>query len=417
MTAQRYRCVRRDTCRICGGRDLVRYIDLGQQPPSNAFIGKNEIAQEQRFPLEVYLCRGCGLSQLVDVVFGEDIFDEYLYLSSTSKALCRHYQGLVDEALARFQPAQGALAVDIGCNDGIMLNRYPGGKYRLLGIEPSSASGYAREAGFEVIEEFFNAGLGERLAASHGRAALITATNVFAHVDDIGSFAAGVRALLADDGVFIIEFPYLIDMIDRLYFDTIYHEHLCYLALTPLQRLFSAARLRAFRVERTEVGASGPALRLFVCREEAAFGTEDSIRSMLTAEATWGISNPERYARFAARVEETKTALLAMIGRLKAQGHRVGAYGAPAKGNTMLNYLGLGPGDLEMVAENNTLKVGKVTPGSHIPIVSDAEFLASGIDHALLLTWNYLDFFLANSDFVKQGGKFVVPVPSPAIRP
>lgn len=417
MPAQTFRSIRRDTCRICGGSRLVPYIDLGRQPPSNAFIAPEDVASEQRFPLEVHLCQDCGLSQLLDIVFAADIFDDYLYLSSTSAALCRHYQGLVDGALARLSPPDGSLMVDIGCNDGIMLNRYPAGRYRLLGVEPSSAGQYAREAGFEVVAEFFDADLGARLAASHGRAALITATNVFAHVDAIGSFARGVCSLLADDGVFIVEFPYLVDMIDQGYFDTIYHEHLCYLALAPLDKLFADNGLRAFRVERTEVGASGPALRLSVCRQDSRFSTEGSILEMRAAEQAWGITDPARYGDFAARVAAIREQMRAMIAELKAKGCRIGGYGAPAKGNTMLNYLGLGPNDLESVAENNALKVGKLTPGSHIPIVSDANFLASGVDHALLLTWNYLDFFLANSEFVKKGGRFIVPVPIPTIRP
>ncbi|OAN55035.1 class I SAM-dependent methyltransferase [Magnetospirillum moscoviense] len=407
----------RTTCRICGGSHLVRTLDLGAQPPSNSFLAPADIAAEQAFPLEMHLCTDCGLSQLVHIVYSEDIFDEYLYLSSTSRALCQHYQGLIDGALARFDPPAGALAVDIGCNDGIMLRRYPEGRCRLLGIEPSSAGKCAREAGFEVIDQFFEAGLAERLATSHGRAALITATNVFAHVDDIASFAAGVRTLLADDGVFIIEFPYLVDMVERLYFDTIYHEHLCYLALTPLDHLFAKVGLRAFRVERTEVGASGPALRLFVCRAESARATEDSITAMRADEQAWGITDPARYRDFAARVERIRDRILALIAEVKAKGGRVGAYGAPAKGNTLLNYLKLGPSDIEMVAENNALKVGKVTPGSHIPIVGDDSFLASGIDTALLLTWNYLDFFLGNSDFIKKGGKFIVPLPDVKIVP
>ena len=231
--AGRFRCGRRDDCRICGATDLADYLDLGAQPPSNSFIAPDDIAAEQRFPLTVALCPACGNSQLRDVVSAEDIFDDYLYLSSTSGALVQHYGSLVADALALFEPSPGALVVDIGCNDGILLKGYPEGRVRALGVEPSSAADHARSAGFEVVDEFFGEALGRRIAESHGRAAIVTATNVFAHVDDIASFTRGVRELLADDGVFITEFPYLVDTVDRLYFDTVYHEHLSYLSLSP----------------------------------------------------------------------------------------------------------------------------------------------------------------------------------------
>ncbi|WP_291724514.1 class I SAM-dependent methyltransferase [Magnetospirillum sp. 64-120] len=414
---KKYGVRRRETCRICGSSHLEPYLDLGDQPPSNSFISAAEVAGEQRFPLRVYLCRQCGLSQLLDLVSSEDIFDEYAYLSSTSRALCAHYQGLVDQALALFSVPEGALCADIGCNDGIMLNRYPAGRMRLLGIEPSSAGEHARAAGHQVVQEFFDAKLGARLAREHGRVSLVTSTNVFAHVDDITSFARGVAEWLADDGVWVIEFPYLVDTVDRLYFDTVYHEHLSYLALTPLARLFAQVGLRAFRVERVELGASGPALRLFVCLDGSARAEDASIQAMLSAEADWGITEPQRYHAFAERVAETRQRILALLAELKAKGETVAAYCAPAKGNTLLNYLGVGPDDIFAVSENNDLKIGKLTPGTHIPVISDQDLLDSKTGYALLLAWNYLDFFLAHSDFIKAGGRFIVPLPEPVIRP
>lgn len=412
-----YHAIKRDTCRICCGTDLVRYLSLGDQPPSNAFLGASETAAEQRFPLDVYHCATCGLSQLLDIVSAEDIFDDYVYLSSTSRALCNHYQGMIDGVIALLAPPADSLVIDIGCNDGITLNCYPQGRYRTLGIEPSSAGRYARERGFEIVERFFNEQCGRDIAASHGPAKIVTATNVFAHVDDIAGFAAGVREVLDGDGVFVIEFPYLVDMIEELYFDTIYHEHLSYLSLAPLEHLFAGVGLRAFRVERAEVGASGPALRLFVCRAEAAYETDRSIIDMQAAEETWGVGRIDAYERFAERVRETGDTLVALMRGLKADGAKIAAYGAPAKGNTLLNYIKADTSLVDVVAENNDLKIGKVTPGTHIPIVSDEVFLAGGYSHALLLAWNYLDFFLEKSPFIEGGGKFIVPVPKPVIRP
>jgi len=412
-----FRSRRRSRCRICDSGRLIDYLDLGAQPPSNSFPTQAELASEQRFPLDVALCADCGLSQLRDVVAAEDIFDDYAYLSSTSGALRRHYQGMVDALLAAFAPAPGAVVGDIGCNDGITLKCYPAGRYRLLGIDPSSAARYAVEAGFDVVPQFFDAALGARLRAERGPAALITATNVVAHVDDIRSLFEGVRDWLAPDGVFVAEFPYLVDMVERLYFDTIYHEHLSYLALTPLTRLFEAIGLRAIHVEPQEIGASGPALRLFVARADSARAVQDSIPRMLDAERRWGIRDEARYRGFAERVGATRTRLRDMIGQLNRDGRTVGAYGAPAKGNTLLNYVGFGPADIVCVADNTPLKIGRLTPGTHIPIVDDDAFLARGVTDALLLAWNYLDFFLANTAFIRQGGRFIVPLPEPVLRP
>ncbi|MCK5778921.1 MAG: class I SAM-dependent methyltransferase [Rhodospirillales bacterium] len=412
-----YRASRRDTCRICGSSDLVRYLSLGDQPPSNSFIAEADIKDEQAFPLDVYLCTSCGLSQLLDIVSSEDIFDDYAYLSSTSRALCDHYQEMIDNILDLFKPAPGSLVVDIGCNDGITLNCYPAETYKTLGVEPSSAGQYARDRGFEVIDRFFNEPCGRDIAKTHGKAKIVTATNVFAHVDDIIGFAAGVRELLDDDGVFVIEFPYLVDMIEALYFDTIYHEHLSYLSLAPLDRLFSDIGLRAFRVEKTDVGASGPALQLFVCKAGAAYQDHANILEMRDAETSWGIKRIETYERFADRVGDTGEALVAMIRDIRQNGGKVAAYGAPAKGNTLLNFIQADTSLIDVVAENNDLKIGKVTPGTHIPIVSDEAFIAGGYSHALLLAWNYLDFFLQKSAFIRRGGKFIVPVPKPDIRP
>lgn len=412
-----YRAAKRTTCRICGGHDLVCYLSLGEQPPSNAFIDVSQIDREQCFPLDVYLCAGCGLSQLLDIVSSEDIFDDYAYLSSTSRALCDHYQGMIDDILALLKPAPDSLMIDIGCNDGITLNCYPDDTYRTLGIEPSSAGRYARERGFEVVERFFNEACGSDVASTHGLAKIVTATNVFAHVDDIAGFAAGVRNLLADDGVFVIEFPYLVDMIEALYFDTVYHEHLSYLSLAPLDVLFANVGMRAFRVTRTEVGASGPALRLFVCKQAAPFADHPSILELRAAEAAWGIRNIAAYQRFAARVQETGETLLEMLRELQANGAKIAAYGAPAKGNTLLNYIKADASLIDAVAENNALKIGKVTPGTHIPIISDETFLAGGYTHALLLAWNYLGFFLQKSPFIENGGTFIVPVPKPVLHP
>ena len=408
---------RNDACRMCGSTDLTLYLDLGDQPPSNAFLSRDEIPDEQSFPLSVYLCRSCGLSQLLDVVHGEDVFDAYAYLSSTSRALVEHYGRMVDNLVERYEPSAGSLIIDVGANDGITLDRYPAGLFKLIGIEPSSAGELAEGKGHIIVKQFFDGAVGREILDEHGPATLVTATNVCAHVDDIRGFMAGFAEVLSPRGVVVFEFPYLVDMIDQGFFDTIYHEHLCYHALTPLAQLFEVVGLAPLWVERVNFGASGPALRLAVGQACGERKRDRSIDEMLTKEQAWGIRDPERYRSCADQVQATIVKLRGMIDEARAKGMRVGAYSAPAKGNTLLNAAGLDSRHIEAVAENNERKIGNVTPGSHIPIVSDQDFLSLNYDLALLLSWNYAAFFVERSDFVKTGGKFLVPLPEPVIVP
>jgi len=404
------------TCRICDSRDLTLYLDLGDQPPSNDFLSLEGLDKEKVFPLAVVLCHTCSLSQLSYVVSPTRTFHDYAYLSSTSRPLVEYYQKLIDWLLATFSPLPRSVVVDIGSNDGIMLRRYPPGQFIPVGVEPSSAAEYAERDGFPVVRRFFDELAVDEILRTYGPANIITATNVLAHVDDIQAFAHCAYSLLADGGVLVTEFPYLLDMLDQAYFDTIYHEHLSYLALTPLVRLFADAGLRCFRVDRSSFGASGPALRILVCRDDAERQSDGSVKHLLELERNWGVSDLRCYEQFANRVQAIKEQLLAIISGLASAGHRIGAFTAPAKGNTLLNFVGLTSEDIVAAAETNPRKIGKVTPGTHIPIVSEEEFLALGIPYSLLLSWNYVDYFCRESEYAKRGGKFIVPLPSPLIK-
>lgn len=410
---------KRPDCRYCNSRDLTLFLSLGEQPPSNSFVRPDQIASEKRYPLDVYLCQNCHLSQLLDVVPGEEIFNEYLYLSSSSGALKKHYAALAQMLLERFGVGAGELVVDIGCNDGILLHGYGEKRPGLvkLGVEPSSVARVARESGLKVTQEFFSPEVARRIVQEQSPAKIITATNVFAHVDNISRFTQGVRDLLDPDGVFVIEAPYWIDMVEQLLFDTIYHEHLCYLSLTPMVPFFKRQGLEIFDVERVPFGASGPAIRVFAGKQPLRRPVQDSVGQMLTEEARWGIGSLQKHGTFAGKVAAVKNQILQSLEQIKSSGARLGGFGAPAKGNTLLNYLGLTADIVECIAENNSLKQGLLTPGSHIPIVSDEEFVARKPEYALLLTWNYLDFFLKNSPYIAQGGRFLVPLPVPRLAP
>ena len=411
------RSYRRTTCRFCGHDRLIEVLDLGDQPGADAFLPADRVADETRHPLRVNLCPRCGASQLSHVVAASSIYADYAYLSSTSRPLVDYYQSLVDHLVARFRPDSGAVVVDIGANDGIMLDRYAKDRFVKVGVEPSSAGEVAVAKGYDIRAGFFDEEAVTGILADPGPASLVTATNVFAHVDEIGAFARALERLLAPQGVAVLEFPYVVDTVDGLYFDTIYHEHLSYLGLTPVDPLMERSGLRVFDAVRTPFGASGPAIRVFVAKAASAHARTPAVGDLLAAEERFGIRDEAVYRRFAERVEGVGHCLLALIRDLWAEGGVVGAYTAPAKGNTLLNYLGLTPAEVVAVSERNERKIGLVTPGAHIPVVDDDTFLGMGITHALLLSWNYAEFFRANSPFAKAGGRFVVPLPEPGILP
>jgi len=410
-------CKKNKACRYCGSETLRMFVSLGDQPPSNSFLREDQVATERRYPLDVYWCERCFLVQLLDVVPAETIFDDYVYLSSSSKALVQHYGRLAGAVTARFNLKAGDVVVDIGCNDGILLKGYTLPNLVRIGVEPSKVAETASAAGMTVFRGFFTVELAREIAARHGRAKVVTATNVFAHVDEIGSFADALLLLLAPDGVFIIEAPYLIDMFEQVLFDTIYHEHLCYLSLTPMVPFLAKHGLEVVDVERVPFGASGPAIRVFVQPYGGGRQRSSQVPQMLDHEAEWGVHRPARYREFESAVKKIRDAVLAILARLMASGAQVGGYGAPAKGNTLLNYFGISSATVPYIADTNTWKQGLLTPGSHIPIVSEEVFLQRMPDYALLLSWNYLDFFLQHSDYIRKGGRFIVPMPSPRVVP
>lgn len=403
-------------CRYCHSSELVDVLSLGSHPPSNSFIREEDIPRERSYPLEVALCRNCFLMQLRHVVAPTELFDDYLYLSSSSEALKLHYRRLVAALVPRFELRQGDLVVDIGCNDGILLHEYPADLVR-VGVEPSRVAETARRGGLEVIQAFFDRTVAETIVATHGTAAVVTATNVFPHVDAIEEFTEALLPLLGDRGAFVIEASYLPDLVDQCLFDTVYHEHLCYPSLTSLLPFLERHGLEVFDVERVPIGASGPAFRVFAQRRGGTARGTRAPEETIAWERSWGVQNQRTYLRFAERVRETRQRLLGLLHELRARGARIGGYGAPAKGNTLLNYVGLDPSIIEMIAETNPLKLGLLTPASHIPIVSEEAFIEAMPDYALLLAWNYVEFFLQHSQYIRLGGRFIVPVPEPRILP
>lgn len=402
-------------CRICGNHKLFVYLNLGKQPPSNSFINTKRI-KEKKFPLKVQICENCGLSQLDTIVSAKNIFKDYVYLSSTSKALVEHYKKMTSDILKIVKPNKNSLIIDIGSNDGITLQHYCRRKFNLLGIEPSSAAIYAIRKGINTEKIFFNYSNSIKLKKKYKKAKIITSTNVFAHNDKIRDFVKGVKEILDTNGVFIIEFPYIDFMLKENFYDTIYHEHYSYLSITPLNYLFNKFGLKIFKINEVSIGASGPALRVYIKHSNNVFFKDDgNLKKYINYETKKKFKNKSTYKKFSKRINTINRKLMNIIKKLNKKKIKVGAFGAPAKGNTLLNTLKLNSRYIIAISENNLEKIGKFSPGSKIRIISDEKFNELKIKYALLLSWNYKDFFIKKSEFIKNGGKFIIPFPKPYI--
>jgi SAM-dependent methyltransferase len=404
-------------CRICKNSNLENYLDLGLHPASNSFILAEQISDERKFPLVIMVCTNCGLSQLNTIVSVEEIFDDYAYRSSTSRALMRSFADLASRVdILNSETSRRPLVVDIGCNDGYLLKQFDSHHYATLGVEPSSAALDAVANGFTVEKIFFGADSSVVLKEKYGDADFILVTNVLAHVPDIRSFVEGISNWLSTSGIFVVEFPYVLDMVRNRWFDTVYHEHLSYLAISPLTRLFSEFGLTIFDIEKCEIGGSGPFLRVFVKKSGSQLHPVKSVVGRYTTdEEIFGITEPVSYSQFSREVLRIREVLVQHISKWNALGYLVGGYGAPAKGNTMLNFLNLEDGQIKFIADNTPEKIGRVAPGTHIPVVGDLDFLDTGVKHALLLSWNYVEYFREHSSFIKSGGEFLVPFPVPFV--
>lgn len=403
-------------CRVCRSLDLEKVLNLGPTPLANAFLTKLQIDEPEYFyPLEIYFCNNCGFIQLGHVVAPEVLFGNYVYVSSTSKVFIDHFKKMADYVFPRFLSKKNGFVIDIGSNDGILLKPFKSLGAKVLGIEPAAhIAKIAEKDGIETIPEFFSVDLAERIIKQKGQADIVTATNVFAHIDGLDEVIKGLKILLSKDGIFIMEAPYLIDFIEKKYFDLVYHEHLSYWSVNSLITLFKRFNMVIFDVQKVPV--HGGTIRVFIKEAEGKHKIEKSVQEFLDQERKMKLTQKKTYTDYANLVLNNKVKLVALLAGLKIKGKTIAAYGAPAKGNTLLNFFSIGAEILDFVVDDSPFKQGLYTPGKHIPVVSSKVLYEKKPDYLLILAWNFADSIMEmHKEYKKLGGKFIVPVPEPKI--
>ncbi len=407
---------KRETCRGCNSKHLHRFLELGPQPLANSFLAsEEEFANEAKFPLDVYFCESCSLVQLLDVIDPAVLFRNYIYVTGTSDTIARHNKGYASTVVDFLNLTKDSLVVEVASNDGSLLKCYQDQGVKTLGIEPAvNIAEMARSKGVETINEFFNLDTAKKIRESHGAADAVVGNNVFAHVDQTRDFLQGGKYLLKSNGLVIIEIPYLGEFMKRLEYDTVYHEHLCYFSITALIRLCDEVGMSIVRVDHVPV--HGGSIRMYAGSEEHYPEHSREVLNSAGNEVKDGLTSLATYMKFAEDVEHQRKAIYELLSGLKEQGKTVAGYGAPAKGNTQLNFCDIDTKLLPYTVDKSPLKIGLFTPGMHIPVKPVSTLLEDQPDYVLILAWNFADEIMGQQqEYRRRGGKFIIPLPEPKI--
>ena len=400
------------SCLVCGSTKLTQYLNLGKTALANSYLAQSELKKaELRVPLRVYYCHGCHLAQLGDVVDRKLLFENYAYFSSTSPQLEEYFREYAQNVYRRFPTQTQKFTLEIASNDGVLLKYFRPLRVRILGVDPAkNIAKVARKNGIDTLAIFFNHEAAQDILKKYGSAGVIIANNVLAHTDTVHSIMAGVKLLLDPNGVFIFEVQYLPDLFRQKAFDNTYHEHLCYFSLAPLMRLLAAYNLQIFDIEQTP--AQGGSIRVYASHTPLLLPVSSSVAELTQQEKAQGLYTLTTYKKFAHVPKKIKTDLVRLLKKLKKQGRTIVGYGASAKGNTLLQYCGIGPELIDYIVDTAPSKQSKYTPGTHIPIVAPEHLHKVTPDYILLLAWNYADSIMKKEAWLKtKGAQFIKPVP------
>jgi SAM-dependent methyltransferase len=401
----------RTSCRDCDSHRLVKFLDLGAQPAANRLVKKEILSTpEPVYPLEVYVCEDCNAAQLIHIVDKHDLFSEdYVYYTNAVPKISKYWQSYAQYVADKFIARPDQFIVEIGSNDGVLLNFFKELGHSVLGIDPATnITPVAKSLGVPTITDFFSSAVAGQIALQQGKADLVLANNVFAHIDDHQDFCKGVQHLLKPEGVLVIEAPYLVDMFERVAYDTVYHEHLEFLSVRPLQKLFDRFGLEIFDIYLSP--AFGQSLRLSIGKKGLRPVTR-TVNEFVQKELGLGLDKVESYHQLAARVAASKQQLVTLLRKLRQEGRTIVGYGAAARSSTIMNYCGIGSELLTCILDDFPSKQGKYSPGMHVPILNRTEAGEFPTDYYLLFAWNYLNQVLdQEQEFRARGGKFIIPV-------
>lgn len=403
---------------MCESLNLEKVMALTPTPPGNNFLSQQELAlPEPTYPLDLYFCNECHHVQLGHVVDPKILYQkDYFYVSGTSSKFVEHLRDYAVDMVRRFELQPEGLIVDIGSNDGTCLRSFrQEGMARVLGIDPATKIAQrATESGIETVGDFFSHDLAVRLREKHGPAAFITSHNACAHIDNLDSVICGVRHWLADDGLFVLEVGYLLDVYENAWFDTIYHEHLDFHTVAPFKKLFARTGMEMIGVQR--ISPQGGSIRVMAQKTGGPRRADDSVETLIDLERAKSLNKPETFVQYGLRVNEVGSQLRSMIQSCKDVGKTIAGYGAATKSTTLLAHFGLGKSDLAFIVDDNPLKQGLFSPAAHIPVVATDELRNRPTDYLLILAWNFAEPIMANNRWYKdQGGRFIVPMPVPRI--
>lgn len=402
---------RRTSCLLCDSTRVELAVALKPSPIADAYVPAERVAEPQpSYPLDLYLCRSCGHVQLMHVVDPEVLFADYIYYTSASSSFVEHFRRYADELIQRFLGSPSALVIDIGSNDGTLLRFFQDKGLRVLGIDP--ATGIAKQAttaGIETLPAFFTADLARRIRKERGPVACVTANNVFAHSDRLPDMVDGIRELLAPDGVFVFEVSYLVDIIEKLLFDTVYHEHLCYHSIKPLSSFLSRHGLELFDV--TRLPSKGGSIRAFAQHCGAGRPRARVIDDLLALESKMGLDQPEAFEEFSKKLTAIKTDLHSLLETCRASGQVVAGYGASTTVTTLIHNFELGP-ILSYLVDDNPARHGLFSPGPHLPVLPPRTLYERKPDFVIVVAWQYAEPIMKkNGKYLEQGGRFILPMP------